>query len=128
VALAEKFVDWLESGVRPIRLFDADVFADLSLPHWRVQATGPDEIFAIRETDHHGQGRVRVEHLDRTARGFLLQFEERWVANGQHWYAGELIHAVAEEALITELIIYCTGDWDERAQRRHAAKVQLARP
>jgi hypothetical protein len=86
-ALAEKFVDWLESGVRPIRLFDADVFADLSLPHWRVQATGPDELFAIREADHHGQGRVRVEHLDRTARGFLLQFEERWVANGQHWYA-----------------------------------------
>ena len=52
-----------------------------------VQATGPDELFAIREADHHGQGRVRVEHLDRTARGFLLQFEERWVANGQHWYA-----------------------------------------
>ena len=81
----------------------------------------------MRQT-HHGQGRVRVEHLDRTARGFLLQFEERWVANGQHWYARELIHAVVEEALITELIIYCTGDWDERAQRLHAAKVQLARP
>ena len=73
-------------------------------------------------------GRVRVEALDRTSRGFLLQFEERWEADGQQWYCRELIHCVVTDGWITELVIYCTGDWDEQVQRQHAEQVRLSRP
>jgi hypothetical protein len=66
--------------------------------------------------------------LDRTSRGFLLQFEERWTAGEQAWYARELIHAIVEGGLITEMSVYCTGDWDQATQRRHAAEVRLTRP
>lgn len=127
--LAETLIRWLADGVRPARLFAPEVFADVSLPQWRLQATNAEELYAIREGGGHtGGGRVSVEGLDRTTRGFLLQFAERWAAGGQRWYARELIHAVVTGGLITELIVYCTGDWDEATQRRHATEVYLPRP
>jgi hypothetical protein len=126
--LAQRFVTWLESGVRPDKMFADDVFADLTIPQWRLQAQGDNATFHLREDDHPFPGRVRVEALDRTSRGFLLQFEERWEAEGQHWYCRELIHCVVTDGLITELTIFCTGDWDEAVQNQHAARVRLLRP
>ena len=55
-----------------------------------------------------------MEALDPTGRGFLVQFEERWDAEGQQWYCRELVHCVIESGRISELTAYCTGDWDER--------------
>ena len=42
----------------------------------------PTRAFRLREDSHPYPGKVRVEGLDRTSRGFLLQFEERWQAEG----------------------------------------------
>jgi hypothetical protein len=128
--LAEAFVGWLTDGVRPARLFADDVFCDLSVPHWRVQAEGADAVFAVREDDHRtdGPGEVRVEALDATSRGFLIQFEERWESAGQRWYCRELIHCIIRDGLISELSVSCTGDWDVALQRTHAAEVALLRP
>ncbi|GAB7003334.1 hypothetical protein JCM18899A_08050 [Nocardioides sp. AN3] len=125
--LADRFVTWLETGVRPDDLFAADIFADLSLPQWRLQAEGAEAAFRLREGSHPFTGEVRVEALDATTRGFLLQFEERWEAEGQRWYCRELIHCAVSEGRITELIVSCTGDWDEATQRRHADQVRLLR-
>jgi hypothetical protein len=126
-ALAEKLVDWLETAVGPEQLFAPGVLGDLSVPLWRLQASGAAELFSIRSSLHPWPGRVRVEHLDRTSRGFLIQFEERWAAEGQQWYAREMMHAVVDDGLVTEISVYCTGDWDEAVQRRHVAEVQLTR-
>ncbi len=125
---AQQLVSWLETGVRPDGLFTDNVFADLTLPHWRTQAEGADATFHLREDSHPYQGTIRVEALDATSRGFLLQFEERWEAQGQLWYCRELIHAALANGRISELTIYCTGDWDEARQREHRAAVHLVRP
>lgn len=125
--LAETLVRWLESGVRPDDLFADDVFCDLSLPQWRVQAVGAAPVFEIRADGHPGPGRVRIEALDPTSRGFLIQFEERWDAQGQSWYCREMIHCVVLADRIVELFVYCTGDWNADAQRRHAEQVHLVR-
>jgi ABC-type oligopeptide transport system substrate-binding subunit len=90
--LAQQFVTWLETGTRPDGMFGEDVLADLSVPQWRVQTQGADATFHLREDDHPFQGEVRVEALDRTARGFLIQFEERWAAGGQRWYCRDPLH------------------------------------
>ena len=74
--LADELVRWLETGVRPDGMFAADVFADLTVPQWRLQAEGADGAFHLREDNHPQLGKVRVEALDRTSRGFLVQFEE----------------------------------------------------
>lgn len=125
--LARAFVTWLETGVRQDGMFSDDVFADLTIPHWRIQAVGEDASFHLREDEHPHPGEVRVEALDRTSRGFLLQFEERWFADSQRWYCRELIHCIVAGGRISELAIYCTGDWDESVQHRHAAQVRLLR-
>ena len=126
--LAETFVRWLETGVRPDDLFADDVFVDLTVPHWRLQAEGLDPAFRVREESHPFTGEVAVRGLDRTTRGFLVEFEERWEAEGQRWYCRELIHAVVTDDRISELLVYCTGDWDEALQARHARDVRLLRP
>lgn len=125
--LPAKFVTWLETGIRPADLFADDVFVDLSLPQWRLQATGTDAAFHVREDSHPFRGEVRIEALDRTSRGFLIQFEERWDADGQHWYCREMIHCIVGDGRITELAVYCTGDWDEATQHAHAGQVRLIR-
>jgi hypothetical protein len=126
--LAETALRWLESGVRPDDLFADDVFVDFTLPHWRQQAAGVEGAFGIREAGHPTPGRVRVEALDATSRGFLMQIEERWEAEGQEWYCRELVHCIVDGDRISELSVYCTGDWDEAVQRRHAEQVRLIRP
>ena len=126
--LAGTLVGWLETGARPADLFTDEVFLDLSLPHWRVQARGVDAVFAAREESHPYPGAVRVEALDQTGRGFVVQFEERWHAEGQQWYCRELVHCVIESGRVSELAAYCTGDWDAAVQQRHAEQVRLLRP
>jgi hypothetical protein len=128
VRLAETFVRWLETAEGPDDLFAADVFADLSLPQWRLQARGPAETFAVRSHSHPYVGEVTVRGLDRTSRGFLIEFEERWHAGGERWYCREMVHCHVDGDRITEISVYCTGDWDEGQQRRHAEQVRLARP
>jgi hypothetical protein len=125
--LAKQLINWLETGVRPDTMFATDVFTDLTVPQWRLQAEGPNAAFQLREGSHPYSGTVRVEALDRTSRGFLIQFEERWEDGEQHWYCRELIHCVVTADRISELTIYCTGDWDENTQQRHAEQVRLIR-
>lgn len=126
--LARQLVTWFESGARPAGMLHATAFADLTLPCWRLQADGAEAVFEVRRHSHPFPGQVRVEALDRTDRGFLIEFEERWQAEGQQWYSRELVHCVVQDGQIAELRVYCTGDWDEAARRRHAEQVQLVRP
>jgi hypothetical protein len=123
-----QLIRFLETGVAPDGLFMPEVFADLSLPQWRVQASGVDEVVAIRVEGHPSPGQVHVVRVDPTDRGFAIEFEERWEQDGQRWYCREMIRADVVGAAISELSVYCTGDWDEAKQREHAAAVRLIRP
>ena len=127
VAVAN-LIRFLETGSAPDGLFAPDVFSDLSLPHWRLQASTAGEILAIRAESHPCPGQVRVERVEQTGRGFTIEFEERWDDQGQRWYCREMIRADVVAGRIVELSIYCTGDWDEARQREHAAAVRLVRP
>ncbi len=120
-------IRFLETGTAPDGLFAADAFADLSLPQWRIQiATGAD-IIALRHDQHPFPGQVHVERVSSTDDGFVIEFEERWVDQGQQWYCREMIRADVVAGSIVELSIYCTGDWDEARQREHAEAVHLLR-
>ena len=127
VAVAN-LIRFLETGSVPSGLFAPDVFADLSLPHWRIQAANAEQILAIRADGHPGPGQLRVERVEQTGHGFTIEFEERWDSEGQRWYSREMIRADVVGDSIVELSIFCTGDWDEARQREHAEAVPLIRP
>lgn len=121
-------IRFLETGEVPDGLFTPDVFTDLSLPQWRVQANTVEDVLAIRLEGHPSPGQVHVTRVDPTDRGFTIEFEERWEQDGQRWYCREMLRADLIGAAISDLSVYCTGDWDEAKQREHAAAVQLIRP
>lgn len=125
---AANLIRFLETGTVPDGLFAPSVFADLSLPHWRLQAEGDQDVIALRTMGHPFPGRVRVERVEQTDHGFVIEFEERWHHDGQDWYCREAIRADVDGDSIVEMSIYCTGDWDEAVQKQHASEVQLIRP
>lgn len=121
-------VRYLETGVAPAGLFADDVFADVTLPLWRLQADNLNGLLAIRHSGHPTPGEVHVHRVDGTERGFTIEFEERWLDGGQLWYSREMARADLVDGVISDLTVYCTGDWDEARQREHAASVHLLRP
>lgn len=125
--VVDRLVRYLETGSAPEGLFAPDVFADLTVPMWRVQAADAEGLLALRAGYHPFPGEVRVERLEVTGHGFVLEFEERWRDGGQDWYSREMLRADLRDDLITELSVYCTGDWDEERRRRHARAVALIR-
>ena len=127
-ALAEKLIGFLETCEVPDGLFAADVFCDFTMPQWRLQAQGSDNVVALRLAGHPGPGRVPRSRLDATATGFVMEVEERWEDDRGSWYCRELFRADVADGVICELSVYCTGDWDAELEARHARTVPLIRP
>ena len=126
--LAGKMIRFLETGDVPEGLFRPDVFLDLTMPTWRVQAAGAEDLIAVRKEGHPGPGTVTRWRADPMPGGFVFEFEERWNSEDQQWYARELMRVEVADGAIAELTVYCTGDWDEARQAEHAAAVTLIRP
>lgn len=126
--LAPLLVEFLESGEPPTGLFTGDVFCDFTLPHWRLQAQGLDEVVGLRRQGHPSSGTVPRWRADTFPGGFVIEFEERWHHDGQSWYAREMARADVVDGAISALSVYCTGDWDEARQRHHREHVSLIRP
>jgi hypothetical protein len=127
-ALAEKFIQFLEANEAPDGLFAADVFVDFTMPTWRLQTSGAADGIAMRVAGHPVQGKVPRWRFDPTPTGFVLEVEEAWDAGGEHWTCRELFRADIGDAGITQLSVYCTGDWDAARRAEHAAAVTLIRP
>ena len=127
-AVAEQLVTFLETGAPPEGLFAPDVFCDLTVPTWRLQASGIEDVVALRKSGHPAQGRVPRWRFDATPTGFVLEVEEDWQQDGQRWTCRELMRADVGAEGITQFSVYCTGDWDEDRRRQHAEQVTLIRP
>ena len=126
--LAGKMIRFLETGEAADGLFWPDVFLDLTMPTWRIQAAGAEDLIAVRKQGHPGPGTVTRWRADPIPTGFALEFEERWNSEGQQWYAREMMRIEVTDGAITGLTVYCTGDWDQARQAEHAAAVTLIRP
>jgi hypothetical protein len=126
--LADGFIAFLESGEPPDGLFAPDVFCDFTLPHWRLQADEVTGLVALRRRGHPGPSRVVRSRFDETPAGFVLEFEERWEDASGSWYSRELARADVGDAGITQLSIYCTGDWSAAREEEHRSTVRLIRP
>jgi len=124
----ERLVAFLQTGATE-GLFAPDVFADITVPHWRVQALGAGELVAMKTRLHPPAGRTRVEKVLAGTGGYTLKVEERWDDGEQEWYCREaFVCDLDEQGRITEFSVYCTGDWDEAAVAEHAKAVTLLRP
>ncbi|MGW1564565.1 hypothetical protein ACWCQ1_50335 [Streptomyces sp. NPDC002144] len=126
--LANKFVTFLETGAAPAGLFTPEVFCDFTMPQWRLQAQGVEEVVALRMAGHPGPSRVPRSRFDATTTGFVLEVEERWEQDRESWYCRELFRADVSDGSISQLSVYCTGDWDRARVAEHGRMVRLLRP
>jgi len=126
--LSRDLIVFLETGTPPDGLFAPDVFCDLSLPQWRLQTGDVSALIDLRRAGHAGPSTVTRWLSQPTDEGFVFEFEERWEADGEHWYARELLLARVRDGRISEAAVYCTGDWDQARQDEHRREVTLIRP
>jgi hypothetical protein len=127
-AVADQFIAFLETGTAAAGLLAPEVFLDFTMPRWRLQALGAGDAVALRRAGHPAPGRVPRSRFDPTPTGFVLEVEETWEDGGESWYCRELFRADVGPEGITELAVYCTGDWDTARVAEHAAAVPLIRP
>jgi hypothetical protein len=125
--LADKFISFLETGDTPDGLYAPDVFCDFMMPLWRLQAEGIEDVVALRLAGHPTPGRVPRSRLDVTTTGFVLEVEEQWEQDGDSWSCRELFRADVSDDVISQLSVYCTGDWNGKLVARHAEAVHLIR-
>jgi hypothetical protein len=125
--LADMLVSFLETGTAPAGVFTPDVFCDFTLPRWRLQAQGIEDTVALRRSGHPQPGRVPRSRFDATTTGFVLEVEEQWEQDGESWYCRELFRADVSDGSISQLSVYCTGDWDRARVAEHAQAVRLLR-
>ncbi|WP_406835895.1 hypothetical protein ACICHK_05070 [Streptomyces sp. AHU1] len=126
--LADLFVEFLRTNSAPEGLFTDDVFLDLSLPRWRLQTAGRDDLVALRRASHPALGTVPRHRVDVTGTGLVVEFEERWEDADGSWYCRELIRAEVRDGSMSEVSVYCTGDWSPEIQDAHRREVTLIRP
>ena len=62
-------ITFLETGTAPEGLFLQDAFLDLTMPTWRIQAAGAEELIGVRKQGHPCPGRVTRWRADPTPAG-----------------------------------------------------------
>lgn len=126
--LAEKLIAFLETNVAPDGLFAPDAFCDYVSPLWRQQAAGRDDVIALRVAGHPSAGRVPRWRFDPIPTGFVLEVDEEWEQGGDLWSAHEMARCDVGDDGISQISVYCTGDWSSKRRAEHAAAVRLLRP
>lgn len=109
------------------RVFAAHVLFDINVPTWRFQVQGAEAFFAWLK-EHSPQGYdIRLLRSVTTASGFVAEIEGEYnPSNGL--YFRNLLLCQVEQDRITELVFYCTGDWDPETKARQASEAPMIRP
>ena len=108
-------------------LFAPDAFFDLRPPFWRFQLEGP-EAFArqLREISE-GPSTARVLRVVPTVSGFVLEHEET-MRGDKPEVAHRLWLCEVRDGVISDVVGYCNGGWDDELRARHAAEAPMVRP
>lgn len=108
-------------------LFTTDVLFDLNMPVWRFQIQGADAF--ANQLRSIGQGPVRIDILRTvpTVSGFVTEHEEHQDVGGEILSARRIWLCEVRDGRISEVIGYCSGEWDEALRARHAVEAPMIR-
>jgi ketosteroid isomerase-like protein len=125
--LSERLADVFRTGQATDVLAD-DVFLDGNPPLWRFQLQGRDTFDAwIKSFMPHGADTTVLRTIP-TVTGFVTEFTGRCEEDGREITDRKVLLAELRDGRISELTVYCSGDWDADLRARHAAETQLIRP
>lgn len=105
-----------------------DVFLDGHPPFWRFQLEGRDTFDAwLKGYSPRGHETTVVRAVP-TVSGFVTELVGRHVEDGAEVTDRKIILCEVRGGQISELTVYCSGDWDPELRARHAAETTLLRP
>ena len=105
-----------------------DVFLDGHPPLWRFQLKGRDAFATWLEGYTSGQTEVTVVRTIPTVTGFVTEFASRHTQGGEEMTDRKILLCEVRDGRVTELTVYCSGDWDAALRARHAAEAPILRP
>jgi ketosteroid isomerase-like protein len=126
--LSERFHAVFETFEAPPDLFAPDVLFDLNMPVWRFQIQGSASFATQLESINQGRGRVEILRTVPTASGFVTEHVEHQDVNGEDLSARRLWLCEVRNGRITEVVGYCSGEWNEALRQRHAQEAPMIRP
>lgn len=109
-------------------VFTDDLFLDGHPPYWRFQLQGADQ-FAAWLTGYSPNGtNMTVERTIPTATGFVAEVTGDHDEDGELMTDRKILLCAVRDGRVSELTIYCSGDWDADLRARHAQETTLLRP
>jgi len=130
-ATAQELSERLADVFRTADNFDVlteDVFLDGHPPQWRFQLEGRDAFAAwLQDYSPHGHD-ITVARTVPTTNGFVTELLGRHVEDGQEITDRKIVLCTVREGQVSEMTIYCSGDWDAELRARHAAEAPVIRP
>jgi ketosteroid isomerase-like protein len=125
--LSERLADLFRTAVVGDILTD-DIFFDGFPPQWRFQIQGR-EAFAAWLTDYSPNGvETTVARTVPTASGFVTEFLGRFDEDGKEMTDRKILLCQVRDGQVSEMVVYCNGDWDGELRQRHAAEAPIIRP
>lgn len=125
--LADALVRVLENGEGAGELFAPDAFFDLNVPAWRFLVQHPEAFVDWWHEEVDRKGKVTVSRLARTTAGFVVETEIEFPHQGRDLIARQILLAEVVDGRISELVVFCTGDWDPETRARHVAEAPMIR-
>jgi hypothetical protein len=126
--LSERFNDVFRTFDAGDDLFSPDAFFDLNMPVWRFQIQGPEAFASQVKAINRGPVRIDILRTVPTVSGFVTEHVEHQQVDGQGLSARRLWLCEVRDGLITDIVGYCSGEWDEELRARHAAEAPMIRP
>jgi len=106
-------------------VFAPDALFDVNVPTWRFQVEGPEAFFSwLKGYSPDGYG-IRIVRATPTASGFVVELEGEYSPHGHDLYFRNLLLCEVRDGRITELVFYCTGDWDAETRARQLAEAPM---
>src|SRR5262245_10361278 len=109
-------------------VFTDDLFLDGHPPLWRFQLEGRSEFASWLRGYSPDGADVTVVRTVPTVSGFVTEMVGEHLEDGAVMTDRKILLCEVREHRISELTIYCSGDWDDELRARHAAETTLLRP
>lgn len=125
--LSERLAEVFRTGEVNDVLAD-DVFLDGHPPLWRFQLEGRDRFAAwLRGYSPEGAETTVIRTVP-TMTGFVTEFVGRHDEAGKEMTDRKILLCEVRSGRISELTVYCSGDWDPELRARHQAEAPILRP
>lgn len=126
--IVERVVKFIEDPKQSDNVFAQDLFCDINVPSWRFQMQGAND-FIEWIKGHWGSGsKILQQNNYKFDNGFALDFDHEYNnRENQPMYARNLWLCKLTDGKISEVILFCPGEWDQATRQRQAAEAPMFR-